>query len=521
VRALKAVYRPLLERAIRWRLGVVVFAIVAFAASLLGLRHVGTEFIPTLEEGSILIGVTLAPSISLEKATETVMKLERRIMDYGEVEQTVSRIGRPEAGSHPHPVNYAEIHIELKPRDQWPTHETKQTLIDALDRDLSAHPGVQLNFTQPIQNAFDELLSGIKAQLAIKIYGEDLDVLKEQADRVSAAIEDVPGLVDLAVEQSFGQPQVQIIADREACSRHGVAVSEILEVVELAIGGEVIDQLFLGTRRFGIHVRFQESARADPEAIRNIWVHTDSGAHVPLSQVAEVRQVVGPIQINREKNQRRWVVQGNVRGRDLGSVVTDIRERIAERIQLPPGYYLEYGGQFENQQRAMTRLSIIVPIVIAGVFLMLWLTFGSHRHALIIIVNVPLALIGGAAGLMVTGEYLSVPASVGFIALFGIAVQNGLVLVSTVNQLRQQGKSLHESLVEAGMLRVRPVLMTAVTTVLGLLPLLLSTGIGSEVQRPLAIVVVFGLTTSTLLTLFVIPAVYGWIEGKTRREANV
>jgi len=317
------------------------------------------------------------------------------------------------------------------------------------------------------------------------------------------------------VEQSFGQPQVQIVADREACSRHGVPVSEVLEIVELAIGGEVIDSLYLNTRRFGIHLRFQEDARVDPEAIRNIQVHTDSGAKVTLSELADVKQVVGPIQINREKNQRRWVVQGNVRGRDLGGVFKDIRKRIQERVALPPGYFIEYGGQFENQQRAMTRLSIIVPVVIVGVFLMLWMTFGSHRHALIIVVNVPLALIGGVAGLLITGEYLSVPASVGFIALFGIAVQNGLVLVGTIRQLRQQGLELTDALVEAGMLRLRPVLMTALTTILGLVPLLLSSGIGSEVQKPLAVVVVFGLTTSTLLTLFVIPAVYGWFAGSS------
>ena len=516
VRLLKAAYGPMLAWAVRRRVVVVALALVAFAGSLVALSRIGTEFIPPLEEGSIMIGVVMAPSISLDKATDTVMKLERDIVRFGEVQQTVSRIGRPEAGSHPHPVNYAEVHIELKPRDQWPTYRTKQALIRALDEELRAYPGVQLNFTQPIQNAFDELLSGIKAQLAIKVYGEDLDVLKQQADAIAAAVRDVPGLVDLSVEQSFGQPQVQIVADREACSRYGVAVADILELVELAIGGEVIDNLYLNTRRFGIHVRYQEPYRVDPAALRHMAVRTRGGSHLLLSQVAEVKQVVGPLQINREKNQRRWVVQGNVRGRDLGGVFDDVRQRIRDRVQLPPGYYVEYGGQFENQQRAMARLSIIVPIVIAGVFLMLWLSLESARHALIIIVNVPLALIGGIAGLLITGEYLSVPASVGLIALFGIAVQNGLVLVTKIRQLRDQGMPLADALLEGGLLRLRPVLMTAVTTVLGLLPLLLSTGIGSEVQRPLAVVVVFGLTTSTLLTLFVIPAVYGLLAGRAR-----
>ena len=372
--------------------------------------------------------------------------------------------------------------------------------------------------TQPIQNAFDELLSGIKAQLAIKLYGEDLEVLRTKADQISAAIEDVPGLVDLSVEQSFGQPQVQIIADRAACSRYGIAVSQIQEMVELAIGGEVIDTLYLHTRRFGIHLRFKQDSRVDPEAIRNILVQTEDASLIPLSQVAQVTKVVGPIQINREKNQRRWVVQGNVRGRDLGGVIADIQQRIQNRVKLPPGYYVEYGGQFENQQRAMARLSIIVPVVIAAVFIMLWMAFRSARNAFLIILNVPFAMIGGVFGLLVTGEYLSVPASVGFIALFGIAVQNGAVLVSCVNQLRDRGRSLHDALVDGGLLRLRPVLMTAVTTILGLSPLLLSTGIGAEVQRPLATVVVGGLFSSTALTLLVLPALYKWFAVPVESE---
>ena len=511
---LKSVYRPLLARAMRRKTVVMGIALLAFVASVAVVPFLGTEFIPTLEEGSILIGVTMAPSISLEKATDTVMKLEKRILAYPEVAETVSRVGRPEAGSHPHPVNYAEIHIELRPPETWTRFTNKQQLVAALSDDLSAWPGIQLNFTQPIQNAFDELLSGIKAQLAIKLFGEDLEVLRQKADEISAAIEDVPGLVDLSVEQSFGQPQVQIVADRSACSRYGIAVSQIQEMVELGVGGEVVDTLYLHTRRYGIHVRFKEDRRVDPGTIRNLLVHTDDGALIPLSQVAEVKEVFGPIQVNREKNQRRWIVQGNVRGRDMGSVIEDIERRIKDNVELPSGYFVEYGGQFENQQRAMARLSLIVPIVVAIVFVTLWISFGSTRHALIIMTNVPMALIGGVYGLLLTGEYLSVPASVGFIALFGIAVQNGVVLVSYINELRRRGKPLPDAMIEGALLRLRPVLMTAFTTILGLLPLLLSRGIGAEVQRPLAVVVVFGLTTSTLLTLFVIPAVYGWLESR-------
>ncbi len=509
ITVLKKGYRPLLEGAQSKRIAVLVCAVAVFFASLLLLPKIGTEFIPTLEEGSITLGVTMAPSVSLEKATETVMKLEREIMRFPEIAETVARIGRPEAGSHPHPVNSAEIHIELKGGSS-----NKAALVAKLNEALAVHPGVRLNFTQPIQNAFGELLSGTKAQIAIKVSGEDLDVLQKVAGEIRAAVSDVRGLVDLSVDQNFGQPQVQIDVNRAACSRYGIPVTDVMEVVELAIGGEAIDNLYLNTRRFGIHVRYQEKFRADPDAIRNLLVPAPGGAFVALEQIADVREVVGPIQINRENNQRRWMVQGNVRGRDLGGVAAEIRTRIKEKVSLPAGYFIEYGGQFENQQRAMQRLAVIVPAVIAAVFILLWMTFGAWRDAVVIIINVPLSMIGGIAGLYLSGEYLSVPAAIGFIALFGIAVQNGVVLVSYFNQLRGEGRNLHDAVTEGGLLRLRPVLMTALTTVLGLLPLLLSRGLGSEVQRPLAAVVVFGLTTSTLLTLFVVPAVYSLIESR-------
>jgi cobalt-zinc-cadmium resistance protein CzcA len=446
------------------------------------------------------------------------MRLERLILKFDPVDRTFSKIGRPEAGSHPHPVNSAHIQIALKPRSEWKEYGGKLELVEALNEELSQYPGVQLNFSQPIQNMFDELLSGVKTQLAVKLYGEDLSVLRATADEIKTAIDGVPGLVDLSVEQSYGQPQVQVIADRQACARYGVDVADILEIVELAVGGEVIDQIYLGTRRFGIHVRYQEEFRDDPEALKNLLVHTSEGYQVPLSQVAEVKEVIGPIQVNREANQRLWTVTANVRGRDIGGVVSDIRNRIDERVTLPPGYWLEYGGQFESQQRAMRRLSIILPTALGLIFLMLYLALGSGRSAMLIFTNVPLALIGGVLGLLIAGEYLSVPASVGFIALFGIAVQNGLVLVTYINQLRETGLGTTEAVVNGAMLRLRPVLMTAMTTVLGLVPLLLSRGMGSEVQRPLAVVVVFGILSSTVLTLFLIPVLYGWFAPKLALE---
>ncbi|MCF7833048.1 MAG: CusA/CzcA family heavy metal efflux RND transporter [Candidatus Marinimicrobia bacterium] len=516
---IKRVYKYLLEKVLKHKKVFVASVILVFIASLTFIPSLGTEFIPTLEEGSITIGVTMAPSISLLKATETIMNLEKEIVKYDAVHETVSRIGRPEAGSHPHPVNTAEIHVDLNPVNEWSQFDNKAELVEALNEKLSIYPGIQLNFTQPIQNAFDELLSGVKAQLAIKLYGDDLEILREKATEIEKSIDAVPGLVDLSVEKSFGQPQVKIIADRYACSRYGVNVSDLLEIVELAIGGEVIDQIYLGTRRFGIHMRYQEEYRNDPETVKNIMVHTSDGSNVPLGQIAKVEKVIGPIQINRENNQRRWVIQGNVRGRDLGSVVADIQKIVKEKVDLPTGYYLEYGGQFENQQRAMKRLAIIVPLALLLIALMLYLTFRSFKNTILILINIPLALIGGIFGLLISGEYLSVPASVGFIALFGIAVQNGIVLVSYINQLRQEGTPLNEAIVQGGLLRLRPVLMTAFTTILGLLPLLLSQGIGSEVQRPLAVVVISGLFTSTLLTLFVIPALYSGFSDK--KEVNL
>ncbi|MFH1699789.1 MAG: CusA/CzcA family heavy metal efflux RND transporter [Candidatus Zixiibacteriota bacterium] len=517
VRFIKSAYQPLLNFVLRQKILIVVITLVIFGGSLALIPQLGTEFIPTLEEGIIQINITMAPSISLEKATETIMKIERLIIDFDGVDQTISKIGRPEAGSHPHPVNSSHIQIMLKPKAEWNQYDSKAEIIEALNTKLSQYPGIKLNFSQPIQNMFDELLSGVRTQLAIKIFGEDLNILRSKAEEIEHAIESVEGLVDLSIEQSFGQPQVQIIANREACARYGVNVSDILEVVELAIGGEVIDHIFLNTRRFGIHVRFDERHRNDPEAIKNLLIQSTDGILLPLSQVARVETLNGPIQINREKNQRRWVISANVRGRDMGGVVGDIKNLVKENIELPSGYYLEYGGQFENQERAMKRLGIIVPVTFALIFLMLYMSFGTIRSASLIFINVPLALIGGVLGLYFTGEYLSVPASVGFIALFGIAVQNGLVLVSYMDQLRSRGTSINEAIMQACLLRLRPVLMTALTTILGLVPLLLSRGMGSEVQRPLAIVVVFGLLSSTFLTLILIPVLYGWFAPKVRR----
>ena len=514
---LKNPYLNSLKFALTHAKKVIGLAVLAVVISIIALSQIGTEFIPALEEGSIMIGVTMAPSISLDSAMKTVQIIEKKLVKTDGVKEIISRIGRPEAGSHPHPVNYAEVHIELTDPNTWKTHKSKAEIVATLRQKLTEVTGITYNFTQPIQNAFDELLSGTRAQIAIQLYGEDLNILKSKAEEILHATENIKGFSDPAVEQSFGQPQVKVIADREACARYGVAVEEILELVETAIGGSVVDYLYLNTRRYGINLRYDEESRKNPEAIEQLLVHTADGSTVSLDQVAQIKLIEGPVQINRQNNQRRWIVQGNVSGRALGDVIFDIKKAIKEKVKLPPGYLVEYGGQFENQQRAMSRLAIIIPIVVAIIFFLLWFTFHSPKHAAIVMVNIPMALIGGVLGLLITGQYLSVPASVGFIALLGIAMQDAVVMVTDFNDLRKQGKSVKNAVIEGGMLRFRPVLMTTMTTLLGLLPLLVSAGIGAEVQRPLAATVVFGLASSTLLTLYVIPSIYLIIESYSEK----
>ncbi len=512
VRMLKAGYQPSLSWVLLNRRKVLVGAVAALTLSLALVSYLGTEFVPTLEEGSIQINIAGAPSTSLEEMTRILQLQSDKVARYPEVTDVVTRIGRPEAGSHPHPVNSSEIHVELKPFDEWAPGRTKQDLIEDIRRELSSYPGVQVSMSQPIQNMFGELISGVKAELAVKVFGEDMDELRRKGEEIKNVLASVPGVADLSLEQSFGQPQVQIDVDAEKAARYGLGVDDILEAVELGVGGEVIGQVFQQTRRFGILVRFDEKYRKDSDAIGNIRVRTPEGALIPISDVATISEVIGPIQINREKNQRRIVIQANVEGRDLGSVVEEIQARIKKQVSLKPGYFVEYGGQFENQRRAMERLAIIVPITMFFIFILLYSAFNTFRHALLIYLNIPFALIGGIVGLFATRQYLSVPASVGFIALFGVAVLNGVVLISYLNELKARGLPLDEVIMHGAMLRIRPVSMTALVAMLGLVPLLFSTGIGAEVQRPLATVVVGGLFTSTILTLYLLPTLYGMFE---------
>lgn len=513
VRWLQDKYRPLLGCCLDNRKRVLAGTAGLIALGLAVFPFLGTEFIPTLNEGTMLVRATMAPSISLNEATETVERIEREFLRFPEVTQVVSRIGRGEVGAHADPVNNAEIFVDLKPEDEWETAGSQDALVEAMSERLEDFPGVQLNFTQPIAAAVDELLTGTKAELAVKLFGDDLDVLLERANEIAAVVGDLPGASEVQVDQVTGQPQLKVTLDRGALSRYGIPVEHVQHEVRAAIGGDAVGQVFEGERRWDIFVRYAPEFRATPDDVAALLVDAPDGSLVPLGQLADIETLVGPRQISREDNQRFITVQLNVRGRDIGGFVEEARTAIASRVDLPTGYLVTFGGQFELAQAANRRLMIVIPITLLLIFVMLFASFGTLREALLILLNIPLALVGGLVALALAGQSLSVPSSVGFIALFGIAVENGLVLITYFNQLHQQeGLPVREAVEKGSMLRLRPVLMTALTTSLGLVPLLLATGAGSEVQRPLALAVVGGLVTSTILTLLVLPVLYGWMH---------
>ncbi len=512
VTTLERGYRTLLTRALkawRWVLGGAV-ALLLLALST--LPFIGTEFVPTLEEGTLTLRATLAPSASLDTALEVSQKLEGILMTFPEVTYALSRVGRPELGGDPEPVSNVEIYIGLKPVDQWTSADNRAALERLMLDRLSVHPGLLFNFSQPIAMRVDELLSGVKAQLAIKLFGPDLAVLGEKGAAINRAVAAVPGTTGVQMEPVAGEAQLVIEPNRRALSRYGLSVDQVMTLVSLGLGGASAGQVINGNERYDIYVRLAHAERANAERIRNLRLRAPDGAWVRLADVARVELVSGPPQISRDDVQRRVVVQANVSGRDMGSVVADIRAAIARDVALPPGYSVDIGGQYENQQRAQQRLLVVVPVAVALIALLLYLAFGSLGQALLILVNVPLALIGGILALAVSGQYLSVPSSIGFITLFGVAVLNGVVLVEAINQRVRRGDAVHEAVFEGAVSRLRPVLMTALTALLGLLPMLLATGVGSEVQRPLATVIVGGLISATALTLLVLPVLYPWFS---------
>ncbi|MFQ5444204.1 MAG: efflux RND transporter permease subunit, partial [Nitrospinales bacterium] len=509
VRIISKPYLPLVTFFVSRRTMAIGLAGALLLTGVVIFPRLGTEFTPTLQEGTMVVRLSMAPSISLKESTRITLLVEKRLTKFPEVTGAVTRIGRGEVGAHTDPINSAEMYILLKPKEEW-RFSNQEELQEAIRQHLGDIKGVLTNFTQPIAMTVDELLEGVRAELAIKLFGDDLDILKEKADQIAAAVKQVKGAADVQPDQISGTPQLLIKVDRQAIARYGVNVSDVQEVIRAAVGGEVAGQIFEGIRRFDILVRFIPEARNTLDAIGQILIPAPGNMNVPLNQLAKIEEIVGPRQITRENNQRFITVQCNVTGRDIGSFVKEAQQAIANNVDLPPGYLVAWGGQFRLQQEANKRLALVVPITLLIIFILLYSSFNSLKNSLLILLNIPLALVGGVLGLWLTGQNLSVPASVGFIALFGIALENGMVLVTYLNQLLRDGVPVEKASVQGACLRLRPVLMTALTTALGLIPLLFSHGTGSEVQRPLATVVVGGLITSTLLTLLVIPALYKW-----------
>ncbi|RFC34635.1 MAG: cobalt-zinc-cadmium resistance protein CzcA [Candidatus Nitrotoga sp. SPKER] len=486
----------------------------AFVGALLLLPLLGTAFIPEMKEGSIVPGINRVPNISLEESIKLEMEAMRMVMQVPGVKSAFSSVGRGESPADSQSQNESTPIVSLKPRDEWPKGWTQDDIADAIRDKVKTLPGVQIVMAQPISDRVDEMVTGVRSDVAIKLFGDDMDTLKLKADAIAKVATSIKGAQDLRVERVTGQQYLSINIDRHAIARHGLNVADINDVIETAIGGRTTTEIFEGERRFSAVVRLPERFRNNLGEIHGLRVISPNGAHVALEDLATISVLDGPAQISREKAKRRIVVGVNVTGRDLGGFVAELQLAVDAKVKLPEGYYLEWGGQFQNMERAMGHLMVIVPVTIAAIFFLLFLLFGSLRYASLIIMVLPFASIGGVVSLFLTGEYLSVPASVGFIALWGIAVLNGVVLVSYIRTLRDKGISQTEAIIQGCQQRFRPVLMTATVAMLGLIPMLFATGPGSEVQRPLAIVVIGGLVTSTLLTLVVLPTLYKWFEEK-------
>jgi cobalt-zinc-cadmium resistance protein CzcA len=519
VRWVKAAYLPLLDRALENKKQVIGAAVVLLVAALATFPFLGKEFMPTLQEGAIMFRVTGIPSTSLEESVRVSQKIDAVLKkEYPQTKSVLATIGRAEKGETTD-ANYMEVLVDVKPKDEWPEKISMPELSDRMKETLEqALPTVVLGNTQPIQMRVEELISGVRATLALKLYGPELGTLDRLAAEIKPVLGTVPGVADLSLEANKGKPQIVVKVNREAAARFGINADEILEVVQAGIGGKAVSTLLDGVRRFDIQVRLDPAFRDSLQAISDIPLRTQTGALVPLSRVATVEMDEGYTFVRREQLSRYAVLQLDVKGRDVDGFVKEADAKIRSQVKLPEGYWIEWGGAFENQQRAMARLAVIVPLTIGLIFILLYTAFNSLAHAALIIANVPFAVIGGVFGLAITGQYVSVPSAIGFIAVFGVAMLNGIVLVSFLNDRRRQGFSIREAVREGAALRLRPVLMTASVAILGLVPMLLSQGVGAETQRPLATVVVGGLFTSTALTLLLLPLMYEWLE--TRRERH-
>jgi len=513
-------YLPMLEYAMKKRGVVVGSAVALLVVSLLLLGRLGTEFIPTMDEGSFDMDVSMLPGVSLAKAMEVNQRVAEKLKQFPELDTVVSRTGQTGVALDTRGSDKTGYVGIFKPKEEWKRDISKEELTNEMRKSLESVAGIGYGFSQPIQCRIDELVAGTRAQLIVKLFGDDINVLSDKSAEIAKVLSTVRGGTDLNAEKVSGQPYLTAEIDRSKIARYGLNISDVQKVIEIAVAGKAASQLYEENRSFDITVRLPEEKRNSLESIKNLMITTKTGINVPLEQLAEVKMVEGPVQISRQDGIRRIGIEMNVTGRDIGSFVAEAKQRIKEKVKLPAGYYLTWGGQFENQQRAMNRLMIIGPVAVGMILLLLYVTFRSIRLALLVISNLPFALIGGVFSLFISGQYLSVPASVGFVVLFGVAVLNGLVLVSRIAQLREEGLDLDEAIRKGSQDRLRPVLMTASIAIFSLIPMLMAGGTGSEIQKPLATVVVGGLVTSTLLTLLIIPSVYSWFE-KSKVEEEV
>jgi cobalt-zinc-cadmium resistance protein CzcA len=514
---LRLAYQPSLDRALRAPKATLVIAATVFAASLVAIPFLGAEFIPRLDEGSILIMMFRVPGVSLSESLHGNQIIESVIREFPEVDKVVTRTGSPEIATDPMALDQSDVYVMLKPNGDWPKGTTKAELIDSMRARLQKEaPGAVYSFSQPIQMRMQELMeAGSRSDIAIKVYGDDLTLLRQDAEKIAAIVRKIPGAADVRTERVAGLPYLRIHIRRDAIARHGLNASDVLDTIE-TIGGKAAGQVVEGNQRFALQVRFEEGQRSTADEIRNLKISDAQGHFIPIAQLADVVEEEGPAQISRENVQRRISVELNVEGRDIAGFVAEAQRAIESHVKLPDGYYLDWGGQFEQLENASRRLAVAVPLALLMIFVLLYLNFGAVRPAALIFLNIPLAATGGIAALLLRGMPFSVSAGVGFIALFGVAVLNGVVLLTYVGELRHSGETLDDAVRRGASTRLRPVLMTALVASFGFVPMAISTSAGAEVQRPLATVVIGGLVTSTLLTLLVLPALYRWIEGRNK-----
>lgn len=519
IRIIKKLYLPLLNRALKSRIYLVGISLVLLIWAALLIPRLGTEFIPIMDEGAFDMDIQLLSTVSLEKAKEINLLAARELIKFQELETVVGRIGQTGLALDVRGVDKTGYVGIIKPKSEWTDKKmSREELTEKMRQALDKIPGIVFGFSQPIQCRIAEIVAGTKAQLIIRLFGDNTKVLEEKGDEIAEIISKINGVKDLMPEKVAGQSYVNININREKIARYGININDIQDVIEIAIGGKSATQVYEENKSFDVKIWFQEGNRNSINALGNILVATPAGYNVPLSQLADIQEIEGPLQISRENGQRRIGIEMNIHGRDIGGFVKEAKEKIKNEVKLPVGYYLEWGGQFENQERAMKTLMVIMPLGIGLIMFLLYLAFGSKRQVILILLNLPFALVGGVFALYISGLYLSVPASIGFIVLFGVAVLNGVVLVSYISQLREQGIGLEEAIIKGCENRLRPVLMTALIAISSLIPMLFATGTGSEIQKPLATVVIGGLVTSTLLTLIVLPSLYSWFDVNKPKE---